>query len=74
MINIANLYRIKLSIWFRQMYMPGMRGAVLVVLISLIVILTMRIITHRMAKLAAMQAATMSKPVRRHLAYVPVHK
>lgn len=74
MLNIANLYRIKLSIWFRQMYMPGMRGAVLVLLVSLIVILTMRIITHRMAKLAAQQATAMTKPVRRQLAYVPIHK
>lgn len=74
MINIANMYRIKLSIWMRQLYMPGVRGAVFVLVVNLIVILTIRIVTRRMARAAAIQARALARPVRKQFAYASVHK
>ncbi len=68
------MYRIKLSIWFRQLYLPGVRGAAAILLINLVVVVTIRIATRRMARLATQQARVLSRPARRRLAYVAVHK
>ncbi len=70
MLSILTAYRIKASIWFRQMYMPGIRGAAAILLINLLVALTIKIAAWRIAKLALQTPETAVRPIRRRVSYV----
>lgn len=74
MFSTINLYRIKMSIWFRQMYMPGVRGAAAIILVNIIVILTIRLIARRMARIALEQTNLVAKPAKRRFAFSIANK
>lgn len=60
-------------IWFRQIYMPGMRGALLVLIVNLLILLTIKIVTVRMAHAALHEHKRfVAKPVHRRLAHAHV--
>lgn len=73
MLNILNLYRIKIAILIRQFYLPGMRGAAVIFFVNVLILVMLRVATRRMARLAAQQASQLAKPARR-LAYAPAHR
>lgn len=72
MLGVISMYRIKATVLFRQLYLPGMRGALAFFLVNLIVILTIKIMTRRLAHAAMEQHRLIAKPVHRRLAHALV--
>lgn len=73
MFTLVPAYRIKFSIWLRQLYVPGVRGAVFILLINLLIALAIHMTARRMARLATRQAKQLTRSSQQ-LAYAPVNK
>lgn len=56
-------------IWLRQMYMPGIRGALMVLVVNLVVMLIIRIVTRRMAQVALEHRRYIAHPPHRRLSH-----
>lgn len=73
MLGTLSMYRIKATVLIRQLYMPGMRGALAFLLVNLVVIMMIKIMTRRLARAALEQRRLIAKPVHRRLAHAMAH-
>jgi Tfp pilus assembly protein PilX len=69
MLSYINLVRIKGMIWFRQMYIPGMRGAFMVLIVNLVIMLMIKVVAMRMAHEVMNNKKFIAQPVQKRLAH-----